>query len=138
MVFSFLLTRTSFPLTRLAFGGLTVVGNVAFQAAQRGMSAKAFEVNFGVIMGCTQANGCMAQLVEIPVGGIAFPEGVSLPVGEARIAIGGEISTPRQTGFAMCHEERAGCWVPARRQILVEKRPDHTREEHLAWAVAFA
>ncbi len=38
----------------------------------------------------------------------------------------------------MCHEERAGCWVPARRQVLVEKRPDGTGKEYLAWAVAFA
>ena len=70
------------------------MGNVAFLAAQPGMSAKAFEVNYGVIMGCTQTNCRVAQLVEIPVGGIAFPEGVSLPVGEARIAVRGEISTP--------------------------------------------
>jgi hypothetical protein len=49
-----------------------------------------------------------------------------------------EISTPRQTGFAMGHEERAGGWGPACRQILVEKCPDRPREEHLARAVAFA
>src|SRR5438445_3447761 len=124
MVFSLLLARTSFPFTRLAFGGLTVVGNVAFQAAQRGMAAKAFEVNFGVIMGCTQANGRVAQLVEIPVGGIAFPERVSLPVGEARIAVGGEISTPRQTGLSMRDEERPRCRVSACRQVLIEVGAD--------------
>ena len=41
------------------------------------MPAKAFEVNFGVVMSSTQADGGVAQLVEIPVGGVAFPEGVS-------------------------------------------------------------
>ena len=40
------------------------------------MPAKAFEVNFGVVMSSTQADGGVAQLVEIPVGGVAFPEGV--------------------------------------------------------------
>ena len=61
------------------------------------MSAKAFEVNFGVIMGSAQADGGVAQLAEIPVGGVALPEGVGLAVREARVAVGGEISTPRQT-----------------------------------------
>ena len=69
------------------------------------MSAKAFEVGFGVIMGSANADRRMAKLMEIPVRGIPFPERVGLPVREARIAIGGEISTPRQTGFAMRHEE---------------------------------
>jgi hypothetical protein len=38
----------------------------------------------------------------------------------------------------MRHEERSRCWIPARRQILIEERSDGTGEEHLAWAVAFA
>ena len=71
------------------------------------MSAKAFEVDFGVVMGNTQADGGVTELVEIPVGGVAFPEGVGLPLREACVAISSEISTSRQTGFAVRHEERA-------------------------------
>ncbi len=93
--------------SRFAFGHLAVVGNVAFQAAQGAMSAKAFEVDFGVVMGSSQADGRVAQSVEIPVGGVAFPEGVGLSAGEACIAVGVQISPARQTGFAVRHEERA-------------------------------
>ncbi|GHO60723.1 hypothetical protein KSB_91980 [Ktedonobacter robiniae] len=30
---------------------------------QRGMSAKAFKIDFGIPMGCANANRCMAQLM---------------------------------------------------------------------------
>src|SRR6266487_560562 len=129
---------STLPLTGFALGRLAVVGDVAFQAAQRGMPAEAFEVNFGVIMGSAQTDGGVAQLVEIPVGGIAFPERVGLAVRETSVAIGGEISTPRQTGFAMRHEERSRSQISARRQVLAQEGPDGTREEHLAWAIAVA
>src|SRR6266487_5584155 len=108
-----------FPLACFPFGCLTVVGNIAFQAAQRGMPAKAFEVNFGIIMSSAQTDSRVAQLVEIPVGGIAFPERIGLPVGETCVAIGVQISTARQTRFAVCHEERSRSRVSARREILV-------------------
>ena len=91
------------------------------------MPAEAFEVNFGVIMGCTQANGRVAQLVEIPVGSIAFPERVSLPVREACVAVGGKIGPSRQTGLAMRNKERSRRGIPAYRQILVEEGADGTR-----------
>lgn len=58
----------TFPLTCFAFGGLAIVGDVAFQAAQGGMSAKAFEVDFGVVMDSTNADRRVAELMKIPVG----------------------------------------------------------------------
>lgn len=76
-----------FPLTCFALGCLPVVGDVAFQAPQGGMPAKAFQVHLGVVMSCTQTDGCMAELVEIPVRGIAFPERINLSVRETRVAI---------------------------------------------------
>src|SRR5436190_23907111 len=98
------------------------------------MSAKAFEIGFGVIMGSACADRRVAELVEIPVRSIAFPERVGLPVREACITVGSEISTPRQTGLPMRHEERSRRRIPARRQILVEECPDCAGEEHLARA----
>ncbi len=76
--------------------------------------------------------------MEIPVGGIPFPERVGLPVREARIALGGEISTSRQTGFPMRHEERSRRRVSARRQLFIEEGAERTGKEHLTWVVAFA
>src|SRR5450755_4052505 len=102
------------------------------------MSAKAFKIGFGVIMGSANANRRVTKLMEIPIGSIAFPERVGLPIREARVAVGGEISPPRQTGFAMRHEEWSRRGGPARRQVRIEECADGTREEHLAWAVAFA
>src|SRR5436309_612592 len=102
------------------------------------MPAKAFEVDFGVVMGSTQADSSVAQLVEIPVGGVAFPEGVGLPVREARIAVSVQISTAWQTGFAVRHEERSRRRISACRQVLVQKGSHNTREEHLTRAVALA
>src|SRR6266550_2560218 len=98
-------TLSTFPLTGFTFGRLTVVGDVAFQAAQGSMPAEAFEIDLGVVMGCTQTDGRVAQLVEIPVRGVPFPERVGLPVGETSIAIGGQMGTPRETGFAVRYEE---------------------------------
>ncbi len=91
----YFLVVAAFPLAGFAFGRLAVVGDVAFQAAQGGMPAKAFEVNFGVVMSSTQADGRVAQLVEILAGGIAFPEGVGLPIREACVAVGVQVSTAR-------------------------------------------
>src|SRR5258708_2599795 len=102
------------------------------------MHAKAFEVGFSVIMGSTQADRRVAELVEIPVGGIAFPERISLPVREACVVIGGKIRSPRQASPAMRDEERSRRWVSACRQILIEESADGTREEHLTRAVVFA
>src|SRR5437868_12810469 len=110
---------STFPFTRFAFGCLAVIGDVAFQATQGGMPAKAFEIGFRVIMGSTDADRCVAELVEIPVRSIPFPERVGLPIREACVAIGGEICTPRQTGFAMRDEERSRRRVPARCQVLI-------------------
>jgi len=102
------------------------------------MSAKAFEVGFGVIMGSADADRRVTELMEIPVMSIPFPERVDLPVREARVALGSEISTTKQTSLPMRHEERSRRRVPTRRQVLIEEGADGTREEHLAWAVAFA
>jgi len=63
---------SAFSLASFPFGRLTVIGDVAFQAVRGGMPAKAFEIGFGVIMGSTQADRRVAELVEIPAGGIAF------------------------------------------------------------------
>ncbi len=120
-----------------AFGGLTVVGDIAFQAAQRGKSTKAFEVDFSVVTGSTNADHRVAQLVEILVGCVALPERVGLSIRETCVAVASEIGSPRQAGFPMGHEEWSCSWISTRSQILVEERSDSTREDHLAWAVTF-
>src|SRR5260370_37642355 len=114
-----------------AFGSLAIIGDVAFQAAQGGMSAKAFEIGFGVIMGSAYADCRMAELVEIPVGGILFPERVGLPVRKAGVAVGGEISPSRQGCLTAGHEERARRGVAARCQGPGEEGGRGTRAAHL-------
>jgi len=122
--------------------GVRLACQVCTQGADRQFVGKAaprrrrFEVNFGIIMSSAQADRRVTQLMEIPVRGITFPEGVDLPVGETRGAIGVQISTSRQMSFAMRHEERSRCWVSTRCQILVQEGPDGTREEHFAGALA--
>lgn len=102
------------------------------------MPAKTLEINSGVIMGSMQAYGGAAQLVQIPVGGIALPERVGLPIREAGVAIGVQISTARESCFAVRHEERPRCRIATCRQVFIAESSHRTREEQLTWAVALA
>src|SRR5260370_39392065 len=102
------------------------------------MPTKALEIDFGVIVGRSHANRGMAQLVQIPARRILFPEGVSLAIREARIAIRRQVSTPRKPGLALGHTERPCGRAVARGQIFVQQRANSTREKHLARTVAFA
>jgi hypothetical protein len=70
--FFYFLALAAFPLAGFAFGRFAVVGDIAFQAAQGGMPAKALEIDLGVIMGGPHADGGMAKLMEIPAWRIFF------------------------------------------------------------------
>src|SRR5260370_507855 len=102
------------------------------------MPTKALEINFRILMGGPDADGCVAQLVQIPPRSIVFPQRVGLAIREASIPIRRQVGAPRKTGLALCHKQRSRCRASTRCQILVQQCPDGARKKHLTWAVAFA
>src|SRR5258708_2798797 len=102
------------------------------------MPTKALEINLRILMGGPDADGCVAQLVQIPPRCIVFPQRVGLAIREASIPIRRQVGAPRKTGLALCHKQRSRCRASTRRQILVEQCPNGARKKHLTWAVAFA
>src|SRR6266446_10396275 len=102
------------------------------------MPTKAFEIDFRILMGGPDADGCVAQLVQIPPRSIVFPQRVGLAIRETSIPIRRQVGAPRKTGLALCHKQRSRCWASTRRQILVQQCSDGAREKHFAGTVAFA
>ena len=76
--------------------------------------------------------------MNIPLRSIRLPEGVGLAIRETCVAIRGQVSAPRETGFALRDEKRPRRWDTTCRQILVQQCADGAREKHFAGLVAFA
>src|SRR2546422_699927 len=57
---------TLLPGACLALGGLAVVGDIELEAAQRQVPTEALELDLAVAVGGTDADGCMAKLVQVP------------------------------------------------------------------------
>src|SRR5215469_18296867 len=102
------------------------------------MAAEAFEIDLCILVGSTNADGRMTELVEIPVRRILLPEGIRLAIGEAGIAVGCQIRAPGKSGLTVRDKERPGARRPARTQVFVEQCPNGSREKHLPWTTAFA
>src|SRR5713226_6227707 len=102
------------------------------------MPTKALEIDLRILMGGPHADGCVAQLVQIPPRRIVFPQRVGLAIRETSIPIRRQVGAPRKAGLALCHKHRSRCRTPTRRQILVQQCSDGARKKHLTWAVAFA
>ena len=132
------LPLTTFPRARFTLGCFAVVGDIAFQAAQGRVPTKSLEIHFGVVMRRPDTDGRVAELVKIPLRSILFPQRVGLVIRETCVAVRGQVSAPRETGFARRDEKRPRRWGTTRCQILVQQCADGTREKHFAGSVAFA
>src|SRR5260370_21631708 len=102
------------------------------------MPTKSLEIDFRILMGGPDADGCVAQLVQIPPRSIVFPQRVGLAIRETSIPIRRQGGAPRKTRLALCHKQRARCRASTRRQILVPQCSDRAREKHFAGTAAFA
>ena len=82
------------------------------------MPTKLLEIDFGIAIGSADTDRRMPKLVKIPVGRILLPEGISLPLREACIAISREISVARSACFPMGDEEGTTGWIATGFEIL--------------------
>jgi hypothetical protein len=83
------------------------------------LSVEAFQFDLVVAVGGPRADGGVAQLVKVPAGRVPLPERIGLPIRQACMAIGGQISSAGRARFARGDEKRAYSGLAALLQVVV-------------------
>ena len=84
------------------------------------MPTKTLEIDFGIIMSGPDADGCVAQLVQIPPGSILFPQRVGLTIGQASVPVCRQVCATWRSGLPRGDKQRPNRRLAALFQVVVQ------------------